>query len=110
MIDDVLPTAELVVRLRTVIGRLSGTQSLSSWITALTDGIALLTLVGGDDAWQVSQLHRELNDVLARAGSRAGTELRLADIRQLLHRHWNDNRTLLARRDAKQMRLADGHR
>lgn len=79
--------AELVVRLRTVIGRLSGTQSLSSWITALTDGIALLTKVGGDDAWQVSQLHRELNDVLARAGSRAGTELRLADIRQLLHRH-----------------------
>ncbi|TXI42193.1 MAG: exodeoxyribonuclease V subunit gamma [Mycobacterium sp.] len=79
--------AELVCRLRAVIGSLTGAQSLSAWVTALTEGIGLLTRVGDDDAWQISQLHRELNDVLARAGDRAGTELRLADIRQLLHRH-----------------------
>ena len=79
--------AEMVSRLRTVIGRLSGRQALSDWITALVDGVGLLTRVGDDDAWQISQVNRELGDVLTRAGNRAGTELRLADVRQLLHRH-----------------------
>ena len=78
---------EFVDRLQRTVDALTGTRPLTDWLTALIDGVALLTRVDDDDAWQVSQLERELRDVLAKAGPRASTPLRLPDIEQLLRRH-----------------------
>ena len=78
--------AEYVDRLQRVVDALTGTRPLDEWLTALTDGIALLARADDDDAWQTSQLEREFNTVLANAGSRGDTELRLPDIRALLDR------------------------
>ncbi|QLL08278.1 exodeoxyribonuclease V subunit gamma [Mycobacterium vicinigordonae] len=79
--------AEFVDRLQRVVDSLTGTRTLRAWLTALTDGIALLTKIDDADAWQTSQLQREFGDVLGTAGSRSKTPLRLPDIRALLHRH-----------------------
>lgn len=78
--------AEFVDRLQQVVGALTGTRPLREWLSSLTEGITLLTRVADDDAWQVSQLEREFNDVIARAGTRADTMLRLTDVAQLLRR------------------------
>ncbi len=78
--------AEYVQRLRGVVDRLTGAQSLDGWVEVLRDGIAQLTRVGADDQWQQGQLDRELAKVLAHAGSRSGTTLRLPDVRSLLRR------------------------
>ncbi len=78
--------AEFVDRLQQVVGALTGTRPLRDWLTTLAEGITLLTRVADDDAWQLSQLEREFNDVIARAGSRADTLLRLTDLQQLLRR------------------------
>ncbi len=77
--------AEFVERLHRIIQRLSGTMALTDWLDALTEGIGMLTR--SDDAWPDAQLQREFADVLAQAGSRASTQLRLPDIRALLSAH-----------------------
>jgi exodeoxyribonuclease V gamma subunit len=79
--------AEFVGRLQDVVGALGGTRPLRDWLSTMAEGIRLITRVEDADAWQVSQLEREFNDVIARAGDRAGTPLRLSDVAQLLHRH-----------------------
>ncbi len=79
--------AEFVGRLQRTVESLGGARPLRHWLTALAGGVEMLTRVDDDDAWQVSQLQREFNDVLATAGTRAETPLRLPDIEQLLHRH-----------------------
>lgn len=78
---------EFVDRLQRTADSLTGTRPLRGWLSALTEGVTMLTRVDDDEAWQVSQLEREFNDVLAKAGTRAETPLRLPDIEQLLHRH-----------------------
>lgn len=78
--------AEFVDRLQLAVQGLTGTRPLREWLENLSQGIASLTRVGDDDAWQTSQLEREFNDVIARAGERSGTTLRLTDIQQLLRR------------------------
>ncbi len=77
--------AEYVDRLHHITERLSGAKPLTEWLDALTEGVALLT--HSADAWQEAQLQSEFADVVARAGSRTGTLLRLPDIRQLLSAH-----------------------
>ena len=47
----------------------------------------MLTRVGTGDAWQEGQLQREFAEVLAQAGSRADTMLRLPDVGALLSGH-----------------------
>ena len=79
--------AEFVSRLQDVVGALSGTRPLQDWLSTMADGIRMITRVEDADAWQVSQLEREFNDVVARAGARAATPLRLSDVQQLLRRH-----------------------
>ncbi|OBJ83694.1 exodeoxyribonuclease V subunit gamma [Mycobacterium asiaticum] len=79
--------AEYVDRLQRVVDSLTGTHPLGDWLTALADGITLLTRVDDDETWQTDQLRREFADVLRTAGRRAGTLLRLPDIRALLQRH-----------------------
>ena len=77
--------AEYVDRLHHVVERLSGAKPLTEWLEALTAGIDLLT--SSDDAWQHAQVQRELADVVAHAGSRTSTLLRLPDVRALLSAH-----------------------
>ena len=79
--------AEFVCRLQRVVDSLTGARPLREWLAALAEGIALLARVDDSDLWQTSQLQREFARVLADAGPRAGTALRLPDIRALLDRH-----------------------
>jgi exodeoxyribonuclease V gamma subunit len=79
--------AEYVDRLQKVVDSLTGTRPLHEWLSALTEGITLLTRVGDDDTWQTSQMQREFADVLQEAGPRAHTPVRLPDIKALLKRH-----------------------
>ena len=78
--------SEFCDRLRGVVDSLSGTRPLSEWLAALAEGIRLITRVDDADAWQISQLEREFNDILARAGSHDQTPLRLSDVAAMLHR------------------------
>lgn len=79
--------AEFVARLHRAVDSLTGAQPLRDWLAALGDGVAALTRVPDADEWQTSQLQREFAQVLEDAGSRAGTTLRLPDVRALLNRH-----------------------
>ncbi|CPR11848.1 exodeoxyribonuclease V subunit RecC [Mycobacterium bohemicum DSM 44277] len=76
--------AEYVDRLRGAVDSLDGSRPLAEWVEALTRGVAELTRVGADDAWQSGQLCREFAKVLEDAGSRALTVMRLSDVRALL--------------------------
>ncbi|OBI18761.1 exodeoxyribonuclease V subunit gamma [Mycobacterium sp. E2327] len=79
--------AEFVCRLQHVVDSLTGARPLREWLAALTEGITLLARVDDSDLWQTSQLQREFAQVLADAGTRANTVLRLPDVRALLDRH-----------------------
>ncbi|MCG5431942.1 exodeoxyribonuclease V subunit gamma [Mycobacterium sp. MYCO198283] len=79
--------AEYVDRLHGVVGSLGRTQPLTGWLRALADGIEALTAVDDADAWQRSQVDREFATVLAAAGPRAETRLRLSDVKAMLGRH-----------------------
>jgi exodeoxyribonuclease V gamma subunit len=79
--------AEFVERLQRTVRALDGARPLRDWLAALTDGITLLTKISDADAWQSSQMEREFGDVLADAGVRSGTVLRLPDVKALLDRH-----------------------
>ena len=79
--------AEFVDRLQRTVTALTTAQPLRAWMSALTDGVLALTRIGDADAWQFSQLEREFAQVLAAAGPRADTVLRLPDVKALLERH-----------------------
>jgi exodeoxyribonuclease V gamma subunit len=78
--------AEFVDRLTAVIDMLTGTRPLRDWIDTLRDGVGLLTRADGGDGWQTGQLHRELADILERAGDHTSIPLQINDIRSLLDR------------------------
>ncbi|MCW2767753.1 MAG: recC [Nocardioides sp.] len=79
--------AEFVGRLVRATDALTGTRTLADWLTALTDGIAVLTQVDRADQWQTGQVQRELATILRGAESRADTPMRLTDVRSLLGGH-----------------------
>lgn len=79
--------AEYVERLHGTIESLSGAKPLSDWLATLTCGVESLTAVDDPDLWQSSQVEREFNDILTRAGRHADTAMRLSDIKALLDRH-----------------------
>lgn len=79
--------AEYVDRLHVCVRSLSGTAPLRTWLATLTDGVTALTAVADGDMWQTSQMDRELNDILADAGTYADIELRHSDVTALLDRH-----------------------
>ncbi|UQB91823.1 MULTISPECIES: exodeoxyribonuclease V subunit gamma [Mycobacterium] len=79
--------AEFVARLHHVVDSLTGTRTLTEWLATLAGAIASLTRVHESEEWQTGQVQREFAAVLAQAGSRGGTVLRLPDIRALLTRH-----------------------
>lgn len=74
--------AEFVERLRHVTERLSGAKPLTEWLDALAVGVNLLAR--SDEDWPHAQLQREFAAVLAQAGPRASTPLRLSDVSALL--------------------------
>jgi exodeoxyribonuclease V gamma subunit len=78
---------EFCERLKHVVEALTGARPLRQWLTTILDGITSLTRVEDADAWQISQLEREFNELLVRAGALAETVLRLPDIHQLLGQH-----------------------
>lgn len=78
--------AEFVDRLQRTVSSLTAAQPLRTWLAALSTGIAQLTRTSEADAWQFAQLEREFADVLAAAGPRADTVLRLPDVKALLER------------------------
>jgi exodeoxyribonuclease V gamma subunit len=78
--------AEYVDRLRRVVTSLTGERPLRDWLNALSDGITRLARLDDSEAWQMSQVQREFADILATAGPRADTPMRLPDIRALLGR------------------------
>ncbi|MDT5078104.1 MAG: exodeoxyribonuclease gamma subunit [Mycobacterium sp.] len=79
--------AEFVDRLQRTVDALTGDHPLGDWLRALEDGITMLTRVTDADAWQTSQMQREFGQVLADAGTRSSTVLRLSDVKALLDRH-----------------------
>ena len=79
--------AEYVDRLQRTIDSLNGARPLRNWLTSLADGIGMLARVDDSDAWQTSQMQREFAEMLATAGPRGETIMRLPDIRALLGRH-----------------------
>ncbi|OBH41664.1 exodeoxyribonuclease V subunit gamma [Mycobacterium intracellulare] len=79
--------AEFVARLHHVVDSLTGTRTLTEWLATLADAIASLTRVHESEEWQTGQVQREFAAVLAQAGPRGDTVLRLPDIRALLTRH-----------------------
>ena len=78
--------AEFVATLHAAARALSGVRPLREWLANLSDGIAGLTAVGGDEAWQPAQLEREFATIASDAGPRSDTLLRLPDVRALLER------------------------
>ncbi|WP_130011515.1 exodeoxyribonuclease V subunit gamma [Serinicoccus sediminis] len=83
--------AELVARLGATLRALRGADAASEWVEALTDGVLGLADVAPADAWQVTQLRRELDLVGAHSGSRGddgpGLTLALSDVHALLDEH-----------------------
>jgi exodeoxyribonuclease V gamma subunit len=73
--------AELVERLDTVLGRLTGCRPGGEWVAALSEALDLLTAVPDDDAWQLGQARHQLAEAAEHAGD---AELRLPDVRRLL--------------------------
>ncbi|RYE78718.1 MAG: hypothetical protein EOO74_04870, partial [Myxococcales bacterium] len=93
-LDDVASTvislagrlAEAVDRLQALTGRLSGAHPVGHWLEALRDGLGGLAEVAPGDEWQFAQVHRELARLGETAGATGATELRLTDVRAMLHR------------------------
>ncbi|GEP33344.1 RecBCD enzyme subunit RecC [Nocardioides szechwanensis] len=79
--------AELVHRLDTCLHAMDDAVTVADWMGALRDGVRGLAEVSADDAWQLPQFERELARAAdATSGaSGSGVELRLADVRAMLH-------------------------
>ncbi|HET9500252.1 MAG TPA: exodeoxyribonuclease V subunit gamma [Marmoricola sp.] len=74
--------AEALDRLQALTDGLRGVHPVSVWLERLRTGVQQLTAVPRGEEWQLAQLHREL----ARLGAAdADAELRLSDVRALLH-------------------------
>ena len=77
--------AELVHRLDRCVAALTAAGPLEEWVVALRAGVAGLADVDPDHPWQVPQFERELSRTLDAAGDGGVVELRLSDVRALLH-------------------------
>ncbi|WP_109506879.1 exodeoxyribonuclease V subunit gamma [Nocardioides speluncae] len=75
---------EYADRLGRCLRALDDATGVAEWMSALDEGVAGLTAVPASDAWQRTQLERELARATEAAGVGLGTKLRLADVRALL--------------------------
>lgn len=79
---------ELVDRLGATVRRLRACRGADEWAEALRDGVLGLADVRSSDAWQVTQLRRELSRIQGSAARETGTaDLRLSDVATLLSAH-----------------------
>jgi exodeoxyribonuclease V gamma subunit len=77
--------AELVDRLDAAVASLSEERTVDGWVTALDTAVDSLVEVSPTDAWQITQAKATLAAAAAGgADGRAGTTLRLSDVRVLL--------------------------
>ncbi len=80
--------AEYVDRVQTAVDELKSAKPISAWAGAIASAADALTATSERDAWQLRELQRILDDVVAESGeemvTRAGAELELADVRALL--------------------------
>ena len=74
--------AELVDRLGSTLHALRAADGVGEWVDALQGGVLDLADVGPREAWQTTQLDRELAGIRAAAGT--GISMTLADVRSLL--------------------------
>ncbi|WP_298887073.1 exodeoxyribonuclease V subunit gamma [uncultured Serinicoccus sp.] len=83
--------AELVARLGATLRALRRADTVAEWVGTLTDGVLGVADVPPSEAWQVTQLRRELDLVGTHAGARAGDgpglSLSLSDVHALLDEH-----------------------
>lgn len=87
-IDLVGRLAELVDRLGATLTTLHRCRTATEWTTALREGVLGLATTATADAWQVTQLERELARIEASAQGAAGsTDLALSDIHTMLQEH-----------------------
>jgi exodeoxyribonuclease V gamma subunit len=93
-LDDVSTTdislagrlAEAVDRLQALTGRLSGVHEVGEWLDLLRDAMEQLADVPRGEEWQFAQAHRELAALGREASTGSALELRLPDVRALLHK------------------------
>ena len=83
-IDLVGRFAEFIDRLQYALDSLAGPKSLPDWLFAVGDAADALTTGPDDDAWQLAQLRRLLDDLSAEAGADRRPELELPEIRSIL--------------------------
>ncbi|MBW8750519.1 MAG: exodeoxyribonuclease V subunit gamma [Propionibacteriales bacterium] len=93
-LDDVSTTdislagrlAEAVDRLQALTGQLTGVHEVGRWLDLLRDAMEQLADVPRGEEWQFAQAHRELAALGREASTGSSLELRLSDVRALLHR------------------------
>ena len=83
-IDLVGRLTEFVDRVREATDRLVGTHPLEEWLSALGEGVAVLTDVPATEVWQSGQVQRLLGQVRETAADRSDVAVRLPDVRALL--------------------------
>ena len=76
--------AELVERLRWLLGEFQASRSLIGWIDLCRQCVDLLTSVSPSDNWQTAHAYAELGALAQLADEEAGTVLSLAEVRALL--------------------------
>ena len=80
--------AEYVERVQTAVDALKSAKPISAWAGAIASAADALTATSERDAWQLRELQRILDDVVADSGAEgvtgSGAELELADVRALL--------------------------
>jgi exodeoxyribonuclease V gamma subunit len=93
-LDDVSTTdislvgrfAEAIDRLQAVTDQLTGVHDVGRWLDLLRDAMEQLADVPRGEEWQFAQAHRELAGLGRDAATGSALQLRLPDVRSLLHR------------------------
>ncbi len=79
--------AEAVDRIQALTEQLRGAHPVQHWLAVLSDGVEQIAEADRGEEWQLAQLREELAALTdaAYAGPGAGVELRLPDVRSMLH-------------------------
>ena len=93
-LDDVSTTdislagrlAEAVDRLQSLTGQLTGVHDVGRWLDLLRDAMEQLADVPRGEEWQFAAAHRELAALGREASTGSTLQLRLPDVRALLHK------------------------
>lgn len=78
--------AEAIERLQSLTSKLTGAHPVAHWLGVLRDGLGAIADVAPGDEWQFAQVQRELAQLTDAAEGETALELRLSDVRSMLHR------------------------